>query len=416
MLVGDVFRPFVDVFVRSDVPCFFKDKLIHERVAVESLECGADTAEVLSSVELTTQEGATADSYAGGLIGRYDAQNSTLKNCGAAVTVSGSASYAGGLVGGITNINTVQNCYAAGKTYESHYEDQDGNPIYNVTGVKAAGGLIGYAEGLNNTKNNYSTASVKATGSNGYAGGLIGQSNNADLTECYATGLVYAQDPNHAGLIAGTITGGNWENISYLPKINVADMPAVPGKNNTVTALTAEEAADSITYRYDKTLPETYPYPMYATAGSSDGKKSHYGDWPKPIPPKSLDAEVTNDEVLYTDLAPKKTGAELPSAITVLVGGETSGNYEQFVIKLNSGKNSVASISRTGWKSRQVNSSDNNQKLQDQSFREADPDFTASEHTDDGIFEKRDADRHPVQHARLFRERIEFLEKTVLAD
>ncbi|MGO5291346.1 prepilin-type N-terminal cleavage/methylation domain-containing protein [Porcincola sp. LCP21S3_C12] len=325
-------------------------------------------AEVLSSVELTTQEGATADSYAGGLIGRYDAQNSTLKNCGAAVTVSGSASYAGGLVGGITNINTVQNCYAAGKTYESHYEDQDGNPIYNVTGVKAAGGLIGYAEGLNNTKNNYSTASVKATGSNGYAGGLIGQSNNADLTECYATGLVYAQDPNHAGLIAGTITGGNWENISYLPKINVADMPAVPGKNNTVTALTAEEAADSITYRYDKTLPETYPYPMYATAGSSDGKKSHYGDWPKPIPPKSLDAEVTNDEVLYTDLAPKKTGAGLPSAITVLVGGETSGNYEQFVIKLNSGKNSVASISRTGWKSRQVNSSDNNQKLQDQSI------------------------------------------------
>ena len=51
MLVGDVFRPFVDVFVRSDVPCFFKDKLIHERVAVESLECGADAAEVLSSVD-----------------------------------------------------------------------------------------------------------------------------------------------------------------------------------------------------------------------------------------------------------------------------------------------------------------------------------------------------------------------------
>lgn len=327
-------------------------------------------AEVHSSVELTTQEGAAADSYAGGLIGKYDAQNSTLENCGAAVTVSGSASYAGGLVGGITKTNTVQNCYAAGKTYETHYEDQDGNPIYNVTGVKAAGGLIGYTEGLNNTSNNYSTASVKATDSNGYAGGLIGQSNNnADLTECYATGLVHAQDTSNAGLIAGTINGGNWKNICYLPKINVADMPAVPGKNDiTVTALTAEEAADSITYRYDKTLPETYPYPMYATAGSSDGKKSHYGDWPEPIPPKSLDAEVTNDEVLYADLAPKKTGAELPSAITVLVRGETSGNYEQFVIKLDSAQNVVESVSRTGWKSRQVNDSDNNQTLQNQSI------------------------------------------------
>ena len=329
-------------------------------------------AEVYSSVELKRQEGATADSYAGGLIGKYDAQNSTLENCGAAVTVLGSASYAGGLVGGITKTNTVKNCYAAGKTYKSHYEDQDGNPIYNVTGVKAAGGLIGYTEGLNNTNNNYSTASVKATGPNGYAGGLIGQSNNnANLTECYATGLVDAQDPNHAGLIAGTINGGNWSKISYLPKINSEAMQAVPGSNATqyrVTPLNPNKASeDGSTYRYDKTLPETYPYPMYASAGSSDGKKSHYGDWAEPLPPKTLDTKVTNDEVLYADLAPKN-GETLPAAITVLVSGETSGNYEQFVIKLNSDKKGIDSVSRKGWKSGQVNRSDNNQNLQNQSI------------------------------------------------
>ena len=327
-------------------------------------------AEVHSSVELKRQEGATADSYAGGLIGKYDAQNSTLENCGAAVTVSGSASYAGGLVGGITKTNTVKNCYAAGKTYKTYYEDQDGNPIYNVTGVKAAGGLIGYTEGLNNTNNNYSTASVKATGSNGYAGGLIGQSNNnADLTECYAAGLVDAKDPSHAGLIAGIINGGNWNNISYLPKINSADMRAVPGSNTNqyrATALNPNKASeDGSTYRYDKELPDTYPYPMYASAGSSDGKKSHYGDWAEPLPPKTLDTKVTNDEVLYADLAPKN-GETLPAAITVLVSGETSGNYEQFVIKLEASEKGVESVSRTGWKSGQVNDSDKNQSIQNQ--------------------------------------------------
>ena len=328
-------------------------------------------AEVYSSVELNRGEGATADSYAGGLIGKYDAQNSTLENCGAAVTVSGSASYAGGLVGGITKDSSVENCYAAGKTYEKHYQDQNGNPIYNVTGVKAAGGLIGYiAVNLNVSKNNYATASVNATGSDGYAGGLIGRAEaNINLNESYATGLVSASDQGHAGFIAGAIIqNGNLNRISYLQKINVADMPAVAvtnNKNYLVTPLTANKVADGTVYRYDKELPDTYPYPMYASAGSSDGKKSHYGDWAEPLPPKTLDTKVTNDEVLYADLAPKK-GETLPDKITVLVSGERSGNYEQFVIKLEASEKGVESVSRTGWKSGQVNDSDKNQSIQNQ--------------------------------------------------
>ena len=328
--------------------------------------------EVQSSVELNKGEGVTV-SYAGGLIGKHDAQNSTLENCGAAVTVSGSASYAGGLVGGITKGRSVENCYAAGKTYEKHYQDQNGKPIYNVTGVKAAGGLIGYiAENLNVSNNNYATASVYATDSDGYAGGLIGRAEaNINLEECYATGLVYASAKDHAGLIAGAIQNGNLKNISYLKNINSADMRAVPGSNPNqyrFTELKPNKAAeDGSTYRYDKELPDTYPYPMYASAGSSDGKKSHYGDWAEPLPPKTLDTMVTNDEVLYADLAPKK-GETLPDKITVLVSGVTSGNYEQFVINLDSSKKRVESVSRTGWKSGQVNLSDNNQNLQNQSI------------------------------------------------
>lgn len=341
-----------------------KNVLSVDRQAAKS----TSPVEVHSSVVLNRGKEET-DSYAGGLIGKHDAQNPTLENCGAAVTVSGSASYAGGLVGGITKSSSVENCYAAGKTYEKHYQDQNGNTIYNVTGVKAAGGLIGYiAENLNGSKNNYATASVNATGSDGYAGGLIGRAEaNINLEECYATGLVSAYKQDHAGLIAGSIPSGNLHNISYLKNINSADMWAVPGSNTNqyrATALNPNKASeDGSTYRYDKKLPDTYPYPMYASAGSSDGKKSHYGDWAEPLPPKTLDTKMTNDEVLYADLAPKK-GETLPAAITVLVSGVTSGNYEQFVINLDSSKKWVESVSRTGWKSDKMNGSDNNQTLQ----------------------------------------------------
>ena len=51
MLVGDVFRPFVNVLMRGKIPCLFKHKFIHEGVTVKSFECRTDASEVLSAID-----------------------------------------------------------------------------------------------------------------------------------------------------------------------------------------------------------------------------------------------------------------------------------------------------------------------------------------------------------------------------
>ncbi len=161
--------------------------------------------------------------YAGGLVG-YFGYNNTLTNCYATGDVSG-GNYAGGLVGHFYGSNTLANCYAAGNVSGSStvgglvgYFESGYNTLTNcyatgdVSGSSTAGGLVGYFESFSNTLANcYATGNITVNAQNSntvYVGGLVGffYSSNT-LTNCYATGNITVNAQNGNTVYAGGLVG-----------------------------------------------------------------------------------------------------------------------------------------------------------------------------------------------------------------
>lgn len=153
-----------------------------------------------------------ANSYIGGLIGYVDG---SMENCNSAASVIGTAAKCGGLVGDKRGAgSTVTNCYATGSVSGSDdlgglFGYCDAYPMTvtlchstgDVESGSTAGGLIGCLYYSATISNCYSTGNV--TSPAGEVGGLIGRVYYYDyeVTDCYATGTVSAGGNYVGGLI-----------------------------------------------------------------------------------------------------------------------------------------------------------------------------------------------------------------------
>ena len=135
-----------------------------------------------------------ASSTSGGsVVGYANGKNIVIENCFSYVTVTGSGSNVGGIVGYANSTTTIRNCANLGA----------------VTGSGSVGGIIGgfvgsgaVITGCYNT--GAVTGAVTATASN--AGGIFGNGNyGITVTNCYNTGAVSAN--SNAGGIGGVAKG-----------------------------------------------------------------------------------------------------------------------------------------------------------------------------------------------------------------
>ena len=135
-----------------------------------------------------------ASSTSGGsVVGYANGKNIVIENCFSYVTVTGSGSNVGGIVGYANSTATIRNCANLGA----------------VTGSGSVGGIIGGFVGSGAVITGcYNTGAVTATASN--AGGIFGNGNyGITVTNCYNTGAVSAN--SNAGGIGGVLKGEtNW--------------------------------------------------------------------------------------------------------------------------------------------------------------------------------------------------------------
>ena len=169
-----------------------------------------------------------ASSTSGGsVVGYANGKNIVIENCFSYVTVTGSGSNVGGIVGYANSTTTIRNCVNLGA----------------VTGSGSVGGIIGGFVGSGAVITGcYNTGAVAATASN--AGGIFGNgSYGITVTNCYNTGAVSAN--SNAGGIGGVLKGEmNWTG-SLLATSAVSDcysVGAVTGGNGAFGSVDAGSA------------------------------------------------------------------------------------------------------------------------------------------------------------------------------
>ncbi|WNY24023.1 hypothetical protein MmiHf6_13480 [Methanimicrococcus hongohii] len=151
---------------------------------------------------------------AGGLVGF--ANNATIEQSYAFGDVKSDYD-AGGLVGNISN-TTISNSYALGDVTSSNeaggligimtYSNISKSYAHgDVKSPYASGGLIGNST-RSNISESYASGNVTTTSQTYYAGGLVGNTRDyTNITNCYATGSVTANNRYAGGL--ATVNGGN---------------------------------------------------------------------------------------------------------------------------------------------------------------------------------------------------------------
>ncbi len=135
--------------------------------------------------------------YTGGILGRMETKDLSIKQCSNQGAVSGSDkyyAYVGGLIGGIISVGTLEKCYNAGACRVTSAQ-------YNAV----VGGLVGDSNTLT-LKNSYNVGTISnaASSSDSYIGGLIGRAENSSVEKCYNAGEI-KKTGNNVGAIVGTI-------------------------------------------------------------------------------------------------------------------------------------------------------------------------------------------------------------------
>lgn len=114
----------------------------------------------------------TGARYVGGFIGTAEGSAVLIEKCYSKGSVTSSSQDAGGLLGLINSVVTVQSCFSTS----------------NVFSGGSAGGLVGFSSTSFNIEDCYATGNVQGSGP--YQGGFIGRitSSSATITRSYATG------------------------------------------------------------------------------------------------------------------------------------------------------------------------------------------------------------------------------------
>ena len=179
-----------------------------------------------------------ASSTSGGsVVGYANGKNIVIENCFSYVTVTGSGSNVGGIVGYANSTTTIRNCANLGA----------------VTGSGSVGGIIGgfvgsgaVITGCYNT--GAVTGAVTATASN--AGGIFGNGNyGITVTNCYNTGAVSAN--SNAGGIGGVAKGEMYWSGELVATTTVSDcysVGAVTGGNGAFGSVDAGSATVTSCY------------------------------------------------------------------------------------------------------------------------------------------------------------------------
>lgn len=136
----------------------------------------------------------------GGILGCMETKDLLVKQCSNTGTVSGSAkkdAYVGGLIGRITSVGTLEECYNAGACTVNSAQNND-----------FVGGLIG--DSSNNSsaltlQNSYNVGTISnaASSSYSYIGGLIGRAENSSIKTSYNAGEIKGTG-NNVGAIVGS--------------------------------------------------------------------------------------------------------------------------------------------------------------------------------------------------------------------
>ena len=224
-----------------------------------------------------------ASSFAGGLVGR--GRLITIKNCYATGDVSAynsdsrNFSEAGALIGYAGIGSVIENSYATGNVSSQHSANQK----------SFSGGLIGSADGYNDTsepiesrvesfiRNNYATGNVFAYSSSGdaYAGGLVGE-NTSSIKNNYAMGNVFASSSGAA--YAGSLLGKNSVDIGGT-YIN----PIINSYRNKDATLTRSGSSGSYTYAGDYRYLAQLKCPTAAGGGCGSPAVNSYVNWSSTI-------------------------------------------------------------------------------------------------------------------------------------
>ena len=179
-----------------------------------------------------------ASSTSGGsVVGYANGKNIVIENCFSYVTVTGSGSNVGGIVGYANSTTTIRNCANLGA----------------VTGSGSVGGIIGgfvgsgaVITGCYNT--GAVTGAVTATASN--AGGIFGNGNyGITVTNCYNTGAVSAS--SNAGGIGGVAKGEMYWSGELVATTTVSDcysVGTVTGGNGAFGSVDAGSATVTSCY------------------------------------------------------------------------------------------------------------------------------------------------------------------------
>ena len=136
--------------------------------------------------------------YTGGILGRMETKDLSVKQCSNQGAVSGSDkydAYVGGLIGGITSVGTLEKCYNAGACRVTSAQ-------YNAF----VGGLVGDSSTLT-LQNSYNVGKISndASSSDSYIGGLIGRAENSSIKTSYNAGeMVKKNDNDTIGAIVGS--------------------------------------------------------------------------------------------------------------------------------------------------------------------------------------------------------------------
>ena len=175
-----------------------------------------------------------ASSTSGGsVVGYANGKNIVIENCFSYVTISGTGSNVGGILGYASSTATIRNCANFGA----------------VTGSSNVGGIIGGFVGSGAVITGcYNTGAVTATGST--AGGVFGNgSYGITVTNCYNTGAVSAS--SNAGGIGGVLKGEmNWTG-TLVATATVSDcysVGAVTGGNGAFGSVDAGSATVTSCY------------------------------------------------------------------------------------------------------------------------------------------------------------------------
>ena len=219
----------------------------------------------LTELRISATCSASADSFAGGLVGTNQ-PGTTISNSYAAGSVTANTTggaafaitpYAGGLVG--QNEGTISNSYAA-----SSVEAYSSIPTFVY-----AGGLVGENEGT--ISNSYAAGSVQATAFGGgrnkaYAGGLVGTNQpGTTISNSYATALTEGSsdnsvDPLSLSLYLGGLVGDN--------NVGMIDNDYYDTVTTGLTAGCGEGACAAVGLRTEQ---------MKATSGTPDEYPSRLG-------------------------------------------------------------------------------------------------------------------------------------------